>query len=294
LLAACAQTVPPAASPEPLAATTPQTPPGSQYLYGSGEAAALSRQAYNVLVDAVRRRLASEKADPNSGTDRTSAVLAPGATIERPTTLPCGARPRAVVFDVDETLLLNPGFEYDDAVHPGRAYDPARWEAWERAGVDKVTPVPGALAAVIELRSMGVTVVFNTNRSAANARFTEAALDHAGFAPVVHGDTLFLKGDLGSGSGKDSRRAAIAAKYCVLALGGDQLGDFTDLFNAGLTRAARRAATESPAIAGMWGRFWFVLPNPVYGTGLVGGLDDIFPADKRWNSDDKPDRKEPN
>jgi hypothetical protein len=26
-----------------------------------------------------------------------------------------------------------------------------------------------------------------------------------------------------------------------------------------------------------------VLPNPVYGTALKGGLDDVFPADKRWS-----------
>jgi hypothetical protein len=25
-----------------------------------------------------------------------------------------------------------------------------------------------------------------------------------------------------------------------------------------------------------------MLPNPVYGTGLKGGVDDIFPPDARW------------
>jgi 5'-nucleotidase (lipoprotein e(P4) family) len=287
LLAGCAQTPPPA--PAPVAAAL-KVPPGTQFLYGSGEAAALSEQAYNVLVDAVRRRLASERADPNSGSDRTSAVLAPTATIEQPVTLPCGDRPRAAVFDVDETLLLNLGFEYDDAVHPGRPFDDAHWESWEKAGADKVAPVPGALAALTELRRMGVTVIFNTNRNASTAAFTEAAIDHAGLGPAVHGQTLFLKGDLGSGSGKDTRRAAIATRYCVIAMGGDQLGDFSDLFGAGLSPAARRDAAQAPAIHGMWGRFWFVLPNPVYGAGLKGGLDDIFPADKRWDSD----MKEPN
>lgn len=258
----------------------PLVPPGMQYLYGSGEAVALDHQAYNVLVDAVRRRLASEKADTNASSDRTSAVLAPDATIDQPTTLPCGDKPRAVVFDVDETLLLNLGFEHDDAAHPGRPYEDARWARWEQAGVDKVTALPGAVWAVGELRRMGVTVLFNTNRSAENAAFTEAALDHAGLGPARHGETLWLKGDLGSGSGKDSRRRAIAARYCVVAMGGDQLGDFSDLFTG--TPQDRRAKASSPAIWGMWGRFWFVLPNPVYGTGLKGGFDDIFPADKRW------------
>jgi 5'-nucleotidase (lipoprotein e(P4) family) len=261
--------------------TDAEVAPGMQFLYGSGEAAALDHQAYNTLVDAVRRRLASEKADPKALSDRTSAVLTPDATLDQPATLPCGDRPRAVVFDVDETLLLNLGFEYDDATHPGAPYDEAHWLQWEQAGVDRVAAVPGAVAAVNELRNMGVTVVFNTNRSAANAAFTEAAIAHAGLGSAKHGETLWLKGDLGSGSGKDSRRRAIAARYCVVAMGGDQLGDFSDLFTG--TPQQRRAAVSSPAIHGMWGRFWFVLPNPVYGTALKGGLDDVFPADKRWS-----------
>ena len=184
------------------------------------------------------------------------------------------------MFDIDETLLLNLGFEYDDALHPGRGYAPARWPQWEQAGVDRVEAVPGAIVAVNALRAMGVTVVFNTNRSAATAPFTEAALAHAGLGVAKHGETLWLSGDLGSGSGKDTRRQAIAARYCVMAMVGDQLGDFSDRFTG--TPQARREAVSSPAIAGMWGRFWFVLPNPVYGAALKGGIDDVFPADKRW------------
>jgi len=33
---------------------------------------------------------------------------------------------------------------------------------------------------------------------------------------------------------------------------------------------------------GLWGKGWFVLPNPLYGTALKGGVDEVFPADKRW------------
>jgi 5'-nucleotidase (lipoprotein e(P4) family) len=251
-----------------------------QYLYGSAEAAAASEQAYNALVDAVLARLRREQAKTPAPGDWSSAVLAPGSTLENPTMLPCGTKPRAVVFDVDETILLNLGFESDDAAHPGRTYDATRWQRWEQTGVDAVVPVPGALDAVKLLRAAGLTVIFNTNRSAANAAFSEAALDHAGFGPVKHGETLWLKGDLGSGSGKDSRRAAIAQKYCVVAMGGDQLGDFIDAFT-GLP-PERRAIALRPAIAALFGRVWFVLPNPVYGTAIKGQFDEVFPANKRW------------
>ncbi|HWU73964.1 MAG TPA: hypothetical protein VN137_10780, partial [Sphingomonas sp.] len=85
------------------------------------------------------------------------------------------------------------------------------------------------------------------------------------------------------GSGKDARRWAISAKYCVIAMVGDQLGDFTDLFNLpGTTPAQRRAQTNSPKLRMLWGHGWFVLPNPVYGTALKGDIDDVFPKSRRW------------
>ena len=48
---------------------------------------------------------------------------------------------------------------------------------------------------------------------------------------------------IGTGSTKDPRRAAISRRYCVIAMAGDQLGDFSDLFNAdGVGVRPRRAA----------------------------------------------------
>ena len=64
---------------------------------------------------------------------------------------------------------------------------------------------------------------------------------------------------------------------------GDQLGDFTDLFNAADTPVAvRRNSVGGTLLAPLWGAGWFMLPNPVYGAGLKGGLDEIFPPDARW------------
>ena len=153
-------------------ATPRPVPPTMQYLYGSAEAAAASEQAYNAMVDAVIARLRRDQARTPAAGDHFSAVLAPGTTLDNPTMIPCGNKPRAVVFDVDETILLNLGYEADDAAHPGRPYDDARWLAWERTGVNAVAAVPGALDAVKLLRAVGVTVIFNSNRTAGTAAFT--------------------------------------------------------------------------------------------------------------------------
>jgi 5'-nucleotidase (lipoprotein e(P4) family) len=240
-----------------------------QYLYGSGEAAALSIQAYNALVDAVRMNLATSK-PPQSAILMTEGAPPPS----------CAGKPLAAVFDMDETAVANLGFEYNDA-RSGKGYDPNLWARWEQTGDDKVDAVPGAKAAFAALRAMNVTPVINTNRSAASAEQTAKALAFAGLGEFRHGDTLFLKGDADGKSRKDGRRMAIAAKWCVVAMGGDQLGDFTDAL-IGAAAAARRSAVAAPPYEALWGRRWFVLPNPVYGTGLGSGWDDTFPADKRW------------
>jgi predicted secreted acid phosphatase len=66
-------------------------------------------------------------------------------------------------------------------------------------------------------------------------------------------------------------------------MAGDQLVDFSDLFDlATLNIPERRAAIALPGIESLWGNGWFVMPNPVYGSALQGGADDIFPKDKKW------------
>jgi len=250
-------------------ATVDGVPAGMQYLYGSGEAAAGSQQVWRGLVGYVTQQL---RARPREG-----VVLAEGATLAAPRFEPCGGRPPAVVFDVDETVALNLGFERDAA--GGRPYESARWRAYEITGGTTARAVPGAAEAVRQLRAMGVTAVFNSNRR--EAAPTAAMLDRLGLGPARLGETLFLA-DAATGSAKDGRRATIAARYCVVAMGGDQLGDFSDLFNAGQTPAERRAQAQAPAIARLWGAGWFVLPNPVYGTALKGRLDEVFPADSAW------------
>ncbi len=256
-------------------APAPADPPaGMQYLYGSGEASALSVQAWQALTDFVR---AKTRVRPES-----SVVLTDGATLQAPSFVPCGTKPYAAVFDVDETVMLNLGFEYHDA-RTGKGWNAVDWDRWEKTGEGAVAAVPGAAEGVAALRSMGVTVIFNTNRAAANADATARAIKAAGLGNAVHGQTLYLAGDDAMGSRKDGRRATIAAKYCVVALGGDQLGDFSDLFNAaGQSVTARRASTAATPVSVMWGRGWFVLPNPVYGSALKGGYDDVFPTNKRW------------
>ncbi|MCU6455617.1 acid phosphatase [Sphingomonas sp. A2-49] len=244
-------------------------PPQFQFLYGSAEAAALSRQAFRALVAyATYRRAAGD-----------GVVLAPGATLAAPQWQPCEGKQRAAVFDADETVILNLGVEALAARDPAAPFDAAQWARWERTGAKAVAPVPGAVEAFAALRAANIAVIVNSNRSAAEFAGTIAALKAAGLGDFTPGVDLFLRN---GPSGKDDRRTAIATRYCVVAMAGDQLGDFSDLFAAIPSTAERRRAADGGAIAALWGNGWFVLPNPVYGSGVKGGFDDVFPADRRW------------
>ena len=275
-------TLPPPSGAAPSAPVTGdaiRVPPEMQYLYGSGEASAISLQAYRALWNYLHVEIGYRR----DKTKIASVVLSRGATLTSPKFDQCGDRKLAVVLDVDETALLNLGFEADAARNPKAPYDQGRWTRWEETGIDKVAAVPGAADTLAAARGEGITVIFNSNRSAATAAQTAAAIEGAGLGPAVLGDTLWLR-DEGASSGKDERRWKIAEKYCVVAMVGDQLGDFSDLFNTGeYSVGMRRNMTKDSLLASLWGAGWFVLPNPVYGSALHGGLDDVFPKDKQWS-----------
>ena len=261
------------------ASTVPDAPDSMRWLYGSGEAASASIQTFRAMADFVEARV---KAAPRQ-TIAMGLQEAPGGigsvTCER---ADGSLKPYAVVFDVDETLLLNMGYEYWQA-STGSAYDPEIWAEWERTGADYVMPVPGAVTGLRRMRQSGVTVIFNTNRNSDNAEGTVTAIAGAGLGNAVHGETLFLKGDDDSGSRKDGRRAIISERYCILAMAGDNLGDFADQFNeSGKSVGDRRELTSRGNIAQQWGNAWFMLPNPVYGASIRGNVDEVFPANMRW------------
>ena len=206
-------------------------------------------------------------------------VLAAGATLDAPRMMPCGARPLAVVLDVDETALQNLGYEYDEARNR-RSYDQARWNRWEQTGANAVLPMPGAVAALQTIRNARRDRDLQFEPAGRQCRPDAGGDRRRRPRPGrARRDALFLQGDIASGSAKDPRRAAISERYCVIAMAGDQLGDFSDLFNARTLGVPdrRRYATTAP-FAALWGSGWFMLSNPVYGPSLRGTFRRHFPG----------------
>ena len=277
-LAAC-QTMPAPEAP----VASPDAPDTMQWLYGSGEAAGASIQAWRSLADYAIARSRERKVP-------TSVAMGIGGEVAQPQSCAKGDswKPLAVVFDVDETVLLNLGYEYWSA-KTGNSYSRETWKLWEETGASYVKPVPGAVTGLRRLREAGITPVFNTNRQY-SPEGAAKAIAAAGLGETVHRDTLYLRGDDGTISGgKDGRRALIAERYCVIALAGDNLGDFADIFNNDeLAAAERRELAARGELAQLWGNGWFVLPNPVYGDSLKGTVDEVFPEGTRWSPETAP------
>jgi len=271
LLTGCAATAPRpvAPPPEPAKPTT-----ALQYLYGSAEAAVAVRAVNAAIADYAAQRVRERPQD--------SVVLAPGATVDAPRFEPCGDKPFAAVFDMDETLVWNLGATRYMAER-GIAFDPEIWDSWEKTGAGAAKAMPGTVEMVNALRAAGVTVIVNTNRTSINAKGAEDTLRAAGLGEFKHRETLFLMGDDDGGSSKDKRRATIAAGYCVIILGGDQFGDFSQQFNEKtLPPAQRMTLATGPAASALWNKGWFLFPNPVYGPWDRLGWDDLFPSDTVW------------
>ncbi len=266
-------------APAPAAQQVTPIRPAEQWLFGSAEASVIIRQTYDAMT---HYAVTAAKTRDEDRAKRQSVVLGAGATLQAPHFASCGTKPAAVIFDADETLIWNLG-QARWAAERGAHFDPKVWDDWERTGEGKVLPMPGVVDALKALRAANITVVVNTNREARNAAQTAATLKTAGLGDFVHGETLFLKGDDATGSAKDARRSKIAERYCVVAMVGDQLGDFAQAFNdKALTAAQRRTLATTTPVYALWGKGWFLLPNSTYGPWDRISYDDAFPAATRW------------
>lgn len=205
----------------------------------SGEYEALCRQAFNTALGHVRKETQKLRSQTS-------------------------ARPPAVIMDLDQTVLDNTAYDVY-LLRNGLAHSQQRWHRWNRENMDKITLVPGAKGFIKQVEQEGVRVVFISNRSNSIRDITVRILlkfELAKRQDLLDHDKLLLRD---RSSSKESRRAAVTERYEVIALIGDNLGDFSDDFRspAVTTVSERRAKVREHA--DHWGKTWFVLPNPIYG-----------------------------
>jgi 5'-nucleotidase (lipoprotein e(P4) family) len=162
---------------------------------------------------------------------------------------------RAVVVDVDETVLDNSRFQAGLVVHR-EAFTSQAWIAWCDSA--KAVAIPGAVEFLQYATSRGVHVFYVTNRGTAEKAGTVANLKQVGF-PEVSDETVVVKTDVSS---KEPRRQKISERYRIVLLCGDNLADFSNVFE-GKPTEDRNAAVD--AARQKFGTHFIVLPNPTYG-----------------------------
>jgi 5'-nucleotidase (lipoprotein e(P4) family) len=166
----------------------------------------------------------------------------------------------AVIFDVDETLVDNWAYQAR-LVATGQDFAPDTWLAWVLEA--RARAIPGAVEFTRWLDGRGVKVWYVTNRVVPEREATLTNLRALGFPVDADGANLLVRDDDG-GFGKDkvSRRQLVDAEHRVIAMFGDNLGDFLGgVFADNATRSARIANYQA-----WWGERWYVLPNPLYGS----------------------------
>ena len=187
---------------------------------GASSSAAFDRRALRHSYDALTRYLFGKAADYGAGRPVKSVVLMPNVTADAPSYTVCETMPLAMVIDVDSANATG--------------------------------AVPAALVeAVTVARMADIEPMFVTDRPAADASAIEAALTAGGLGPVTRGNNLWLA----NGMGKDSQRWKIASRRCVVAMVGDEPGDFSQIYDATIPQT--RTAADA-----LWGEGWFVLPSP--------------------------------
>lgn len=167
-------------------------------------------------------------------------------------------KPLAIVTDIDETVLDNSPYAVHQALK-GLEYDDSSWIEWTaKAGCDTV---PGALSFLQYAALKNVQVFYITNRLEVEKNVTIANLKKWNF-PNAESGHILLKTNTSS---KDERRAKVAMNYKILLFLGDNLGDFSGIYDHKPYEERNELVKSS---TNEFGKNFIVLPNAMYGEWL--------------------------
>ena len=161
---------------------------------------------------------------------------------------------RAVIVDIDETVLGNSRYNAkeitDKQVYPDDFY---KW-----IDMAKAEAIPGAKEFLDYAVSKSCDVFYISNRRIRCLDGTLRNLKKLGF-PQADKNHVLLKGDVSS---KEGRRQEVAKTHYIVLLIGDNLIDFSEVFDIKSVEE-RLASVEN--YKENFGKKFIVLPNPMHG-----------------------------
>lgn len=163
--------------------------------------------------------------------------------------------PRAVVVDIDETVLDNSPAQAV-GIKNRSPFNIKDWYAWGE--MRKAKAIPGAVDFANYAKSKGVRIFYVSNRDEVQKQATMDNLKAVGF-PDISAENVVLRD---KDSTKEPRRLAIAQKYRIVILMGDNLNDHAQVFER---KSVADRFTEVEKAKELWGNKFIVLPNAMYG-----------------------------
>jgi 5'-nucleotidase (lipoprotein e(P4) family) len=161
---------------------------------------------------------------------------------------------RAVIVDIDETVLDNSPYEAECILE--KINYPAKWEEW--CNMAKAKAIPGSVDFLNFVKDKNADVFYVTNRKENLREATEKNLKDKGF-PLVDKVHVLMKTET---TNKEKYRNIIGQDYHIAVLMGDNLADFTSVFEKKATDDRIRL-TDS--LKSVFGNKFIVLPNAMYG-----------------------------
>lgn len=164
-------------------------------------------------------------------------------------------KPKAIMTDIDETILNNSPYQAHQLLL-GKDYQPVTWKEWTAKG--QADTLPGALNFLKYASAAGIEIFYVTNRDENERTGTLNNLNKFNF-PNADNEHLLMRR---STSSKEARKNSIADNHLIVLLMGDNMNDFSFLFEK---KSSDEREKVADSFAADFGKRFIVLPNPVYG-----------------------------
>ncbi len=165
------------------------------------------------------------------------------------------AKPKAIITDIDETILDNSPYAVHQAYN-GNEYTPASWYEWTNKSA--ADTMPSAATFLQYTASKNIEIIYITNREDRERSSTLKNLQNFNL-PNADENHLYTKSTTSS---KEARRQLVLEKYEVVLLMGDNLADLHVLFDR---KTEEERKNNVDALSAEFGKKLIIFPNANYG-----------------------------
>jgi acid phosphatase len=169
-----------------------------------------------------------------------------------------GKKKPAIIVDIDETILNNSPYRAG-LLQTNLKKSEQTYLSW--VNQVRARAIKGSIRFLRLARDKGVTIFYVTNRHELVKETTRLNLRNLGFPLEIDFETILTPKE--KDFNKNLRRRLIAKHYRVIMIFGDDLIDFSDIFDGRYVEDRRTLVKDNRAL---FGKKWFILPNPIYGS----------------------------